>query len=209
MIDLEREKVSDSIQYRSFQTLRSALKAAERQGATICNAMDGVIQPKYSPERVVVPSLEEIRLARESDDEIRLLVDVMSGCSLRTAEACAVNINNIVADDVYRITEQIHNKSGARTPLKHREKGEFREVPLPPKTRSAILDYIKKSGNSEQEFLLRTSHANHWTNGITSYRWNKARKNSGISKDLRLYSMRHYFASNYLSNNIPITDVAE
>ncbi|WP_344282887.1 tyrosine-type recombinase/integrase [Streptomyces hebeiensis] len=209
LLDLEREKTSDSVQHRSFQTLRSVLKAAERQGATVCNAMEGVVPPKYIPDRVVVPSLEEIRLARGSDDEIRLLVDIMSGCGLRTAEACAVNINNIVADDVYRITEQIHNKSGDPAPLKHRAKGDFREVPLPAKTRLAILGYAEKHGMDEHGFLLRTSNNNYWTNGITSYRWNKARKNTGISANLRLYSMRHYFASNCLSNNIPITDVAE
>ncbi|MFI0217998.1 hypothetical protein [Streptomyces lydicus] len=54
--------------------------------------MDGVVPPKYVPDRVAIPTLEEVRLVSEKgDDEIRLLTSVMSGCGLRSAEACAVN----------------------------------------------------------------------------------------------------------------------
>lgn len=106
LLALERDKASESVQHRSFQTLKSVLKAAGRQGACARDVMDGVVQPKYVPDRVAVPALDDIRSIREAaDDEVRLLVGIMSGCGLRTAEACAVNINNIVADDIYRVTE--------------------------------------------------------------------------------------------------------
>ncbi|WP_192582864.1 hypothetical protein [Streptomyces triticiradicis] len=37
----------------------------------------------------------------------------------------------MVADDVYRITEQIEPKTHQRSPLKHRRAGDFRKVPMP------------------------------------------------------------------------------
>ncbi|MEU4203962.1 site-specific integrase [Streptomyces sp. NPDC026294] len=210
LLGLERERASASVQSRSFQTLRAVLRAAEQQGATAPGVMKGVMPPRYTPDRVTIPSFEELSRVREHGDaEVKLLVDIMSGCGLRTAEACAVNINNIVADDVYRVTEQISCKSGVRAPLKHRSKGDFREVPLPDKTRQSILRYAEDFGIDEDGFLLRTTRDNYWTNSITSLRWRKARKSARLPDDLRLYSMRHYFASNCLSNNIPITDVAE
>ncbi|MEU6595325.1 hypothetical protein ABZ923_40060 [Streptomyces sp. NPDC046881] len=47
------------------------------------------------------------------------------------AEARAVNINNIIADDAYRVHEQIHCSTHKPAKPKHRKTGELREVPLP------------------------------------------------------------------------------
>ncbi|MFJ2720176.1 hypothetical protein [Streptomyces sp. NPDC087437] len=42
------------------------------------------------------------------DDSLPLVADLMSGCGMRNGEAFAVNVNNIVADDVYRISRDPH-----------------------------------------------------------------------------------------------------
>ncbi|MFD0531548.1 hypothetical protein ACFQ1I_41105 [Kitasatospora arboriphila] len=44
----------------------------------------------------------------------------MSGCGLRHGEAYAVNIDNVVADDVHRVTEQVNRTTKHYAPLKHR-----------------------------------------------------------------------------------------
>jgi hypothetical protein len=44
---------------------------------------------------------------------------MMVGCGLRNGEARAVNSNNVVADDVYRVHEQIHSNT-------HKVRGEAR-----------------------------------------------------------------------------------
>ncbi|MGW8376014.1 site-specific integrase [Streptomyces sp. ODS28] len=210
LLDLEREGASEATQNRSFKVLKRVLISAYEQGATHGDPMRGVVEPQYDPERPIIPTYEEKQHLRDNGDEdIRLVMDVMSGCGARTAEACAVNIHNIVADDVYRVTEQIHNKRVERAPLKHRKAGDFRETPLPAQTRNSILAYYERNGADEDGFLLRTLHGNYWSHDITRYRWLKARKASGVSADMRLYAMRHYFASNCLSRGIPITDVAE
>ncbi|PPS87077.1 hypothetical protein BZZ08_02922 [Streptomyces sp. MH60] len=48
---------------------------------------------------------------------------MMVGCGLRNGEARAVNINNVVADDVYRVHEQIHSNTDKLAKLKHRRAG--------------------------------------------------------------------------------------
>jgi hypothetical protein len=62
----------------------------------------------------------------------------MSGCGLRNGEAAAVNLKNIVADDVYRITEQVNQTTKTYGRLKHRKVGEYRDVPLPARIKETI-----------------------------------------------------------------------
>jgi hypothetical protein len=40
-----------------------------------------------------------------------------------------VNVNNVVAQDVYRVREQVHSNTLKPAKLKHRKVGQFREVP--------------------------------------------------------------------------------
>ncbi|WP_406130544.1 tyrosine-type recombinase/integrase [Streptomyces sp. NBC_00989] len=60
-----------------------------------------------------------------------------------------------------------------------------------------------------ERILLRTQRADHWAHTTLNYQWEVAKKRAGITKRLTPYSLRHFFASNCLSNGIPITDVAE
>ncbi|MET8809569.1 hypothetical protein [Streptomyces sp. NPDC004546] len=84
----------------------------------------------------MIPSLEQLREIRPAgDDAFMLVVGLMSGCGLRNGEACAVNLNNIVANDVYRVTEQVVQSTRQYGPLKHRKVGEYRDVPLPARIR--------------------------------------------------------------------------
>ncbi|MEU8030805.1 hypothetical protein AB0C13_19515 [Streptomyces sp. NPDC049099] len=92
----------------------------------------GVKAPQYDPERAVIPLREQLRRIRVAgDDRFLLIADLMSGCGLRNGEAAAVNLRNIVADDVYRVAEQVNQTTGRYAPLKHRKANEYRDVPLP------------------------------------------------------------------------------
>jgi hypothetical protein len=49
-----------------------------------------------------------------ADELLALEIVMMAGCGLRNGEARAVNINNVVADDVYQVHEQIHSHTTSR-----------------------------------------------------------------------------------------------
>ncbi|MEU2021818.1 tyrosine-type recombinase/integrase [Streptomyces sp. NPDC016469] len=157
------------------------------------------------------PSGEKLRVA--GDDDFLLITDLMSGCGMRNGEAAAVNINNIVADDIYRITEQVNQTTKLYDRLKHRKLGEYRDTPLPAHTRQTILWYADKHGTSPEGYLMR--HPRDPSQTYPAYslsnQWKriKASGNVDIPEGLVIYSFRHYFASNCLSHGIPITDVAE
>ncbi|MEU1182352.1 hypothetical protein ABZ464_32875 [Streptomyces sp. NPDC005820] len=84
-----------------------------------------------------------------ADNFLALEIVMMVGCGLRNGEARAVNINNVVAGDVYRVHEQIHSNTHRPVKLKHRKAGEFREVPLPRSVREAMERYEEKHGTTK------------------------------------------------------------
>ncbi|MFD7875083.1 hypothetical protein ACFV5G_13415 [Streptomyces sp. NPDC059766] len=63
--------------------------------------MKGVQKPEYAREKAVIPSLDYVKTALTAADHILALeIVMMVGCGLRNGEARAVNVNNVVADDV-------------------------------------------------------------------------------------------------------------
>ncbi|WP_369251148.1 tyrosine-type recombinase/integrase [Streptomyces sp. R41] len=210
---MERNGVGLATQSNTYDKLKAILLDAHRLGIFDQNPLEGVKPPQYDPTRAVIPSVTQLREIRAADDDTFLLIaDLMSGCGMRNGEAAAVNINNIVADDVYRISEQVNQTTRDYARLKHRKAGEYRDVPLPARIKDTIDWYADKHGTVDG-YLLR--HPKDPSKAFPYYgldiRWRRI-KTAGhvdIPERMVIYSFRHFFASNCLTNGIPITDVAE
>ncbi|MFC8390626.1 tyrosine-type recombinase/integrase [Streptomyces sp. NPDC057238] len=210
---MERVGVGLTTRVNAFDKLKAILLDAHRLGLFDDHPLTGVKPPQYAPKRAVIPSPQQLRRIREAgDDRFRLITDLMSGCGMRNGEAAAVNLRNIVADDVYRITEQVNQTTGTYARLKHRKTGEYRDVPLPAHVRQAIEWYADTHGTTDG-YLLR--HPQDVTRPFPHYylnnQWQRIKKTreADIPEGTVLYSFRHFFASNCLTHNIPITDVAK
>lgn len=197
---MERQGAGPATQSNASDQLKSIILDAHRLGLYDENPLEGVKPPQYDPKRAVIASpekLQEIRTA--GDDEFLLITDLMSGCGMRNGEAVAVNINNIVADDVYRITEQVNQTTRKYGRLKHRKVGEYRDTPLPARTKETILWYAEKHGASSDGYLMHhPSDARRTYPALSlSNQWAriKASGNVEIPTGLVIYSFRHYFAS--------------
>ncbi|MEV5843493.1 site-specific integrase [Streptomyces sp. NPDC051985] len=210
---MERNGTGPATQSNAFDKLKAVLLDAHRLGLFDENPLSGVKAPLYDPSRAVIPSPEQLCAIRKAgNDQFRLVVDLMSGCGLRNAEAAAVNLHNIVADDVYRVCEQVNQTTTQYAPLKHRKSNEYRDVPLPALTRETIESYARRYGTVDG-YLLRhpadPSRAFPYYSLSNQWRHIKDRNLAHIPQGMVLYSLRHFFASNCLSQGIPITDVAE
>ncbi|MFB7169986.1 tyrosine-type recombinase/integrase [Streptomyces sp. NPDC056254] len=210
---MEAHDVGSAAQSNAFDKLATILLDAHRLGVYEESPIIGVQHPQYSPARAVIPTAPQLASLRsQGDDSFRLLVDLMSGCGLRNGEAAAINLNNIVADDVYRVTEQVNQTTKKYGPLKHRRQDEYRDVPLPRRIRETIEWHAEKHGTVDG-YLLR--HPQDQTQAFRPYffqnQWQRLRKEQAldIPEGMVIYSMRHFFASNCLSHGIAITDVAE
>uniref|UniRef100_A0AAU2JYF1 Tyrosine-type recombinase/integrase n=1 Tax=Streptomyces sp. NBC_00049 TaxID=2903617 RepID=A0AAU2JYF1_9ACTN len=210
---MERSGVGLATQSNAYDKLKSILLDAHRLGLFDDNPLLGVKPPQYDPKRVVIPSPVQIQSLRMAgDDTLRLVVDLMSGCGLRNGEALAVNVNNIVANDIYRVTEQVNRSTKQYDRLKHRKLGEYRDVPLPQRVKNTIEWHADKYGTTDG-YLLRHPQDSHrpFQPHLLQNQWQRLKRRGelGIPDGMVMYSLRHFFASNCLRHNIPITDVAE
>ncbi|WP_443030928.1 tyrosine-type recombinase/integrase [Streptomyces sp. CB02400] len=141
-------------------------------------------------------------------DDLALGIAMTAGCGLRNGEARAVNVNNVVADDVYRVHEQVHSNTHRPAKLEHRKVGKFREVPLPRSVREAIERHEAKHGATREGYLLR-GPSGYYTEPMERRRVRALFEKLSVVDGMGMYGFRHYFASNVLGSGIPITDVAE
>ncbi|MDK1342498.1 tyrosine-type recombinase/integrase [Streptomyces sp. 378] len=207
--ELEADGVGRGNQVNIFRTLKAILRDAYGKGAMADDPVKGVQEPEYVRQKVVIPPLDYVKKALTAADEyLALEIVMMVGCGLRNGEARAVNVNNVVADDVYRVHEQIHSNTHRPAKLKHRKAGEFREVPLPRSVREAIERYEDKHSTTQDGYLLR-GPSGYYTEPMERRRVQKLFRNLPAADGVGMYGFRHYFASNALGNGIPITDVAE
>ncbi|MFG2650385.1 hypothetical protein [Streptomyces sp. NPDC048436] len=109
-----------------------------------------------------------------------------------------MNLRNIVAHDVYRISEQVNHTSGQYARLKHRKVGEYRDAPLPARARRTIEWYAEKHGTTDG-YLLR--HPKDSSKPFPYYhlgnRWLRIKKADEVEipKGMVLYGMRHFPAT--------------
>lgn len=210
VMSMEERSVGLAAQQNAFDTRRKILLDARRRGGITKDPFEGVIPPEYIPRNITIPTLEEIHAFKAAgSDGLRGVIDLMPGCGLRNGEAYAADLKRMVADDVYRVTEQIEGNTRKRVPLKHRKPGDFRDTPMPLTARESLLRYEKDHGASANGYLLRTQRSPHWAHTTLKYQWNAAKKRAGIARRLTTYALRHFFAPNCLAMGIPITDVAE
>ncbi|WP_329207341.1 hypothetical protein OG893_26800 [Streptomyces sp. NBC_01696] len=127
---MERSNAGAATHPQVFLRVKGILKDAHRRGINGLDPLLDVSPPEYRPGPTVIPTKEQVGLLRAArdDDSFRLIVDLMAGMGLRNGEALAVNVNNVVAKDVYRVHQQVHDRTVTLEPLKHRKTGEFRPV---------------------------------------------------------------------------------
>ncbi|MGW0466256.1 tyrosine-type recombinase/integrase [Streptomyces sp. NPDC003027] len=101
--------------------------------------------------------------------------------------------------------------TGDYAPLKHRKKGQYRDVPLAGRTK-ATDDFVEKYGVVDG-YLLRNPKdpSGAFSLRVLQNRWRRIKVDEKVKipEGMTLYGFRHFFASNCLSQGIPITDVAE
>ncbi|MEV5681286.1 tyrosine-type recombinase/integrase [Streptomyces sp. NPDC052179] len=207
--EMENDGVGRGNQVNIFRVLKTILRDAYSKGAMADDPVKGIQEPEYVRGTVAIPSLVYVKQAlAAADEDLALEIVMMTGCGLRNGEARAVNVNNVVAQDVYRVREQIHSNTHKPAKLKHRKVGEFREVPLPQSVREAIERYAEQHGTTKDGYLLR-GPGNWYTEPMERRRVKRLFENLPPEQGVGMYGFRHYFASNALGSGIPITDVAE
>ncbi|WP_431933716.1 tyrosine-type recombinase/integrase [Nonomuraea jabiensis] len=159
-------------------------------------------------QEFLVPSWNQIKaLADAMPAQWRATVWLMAGCGLRVAEAFAVTEDCVMfGGRRLRIHEQVTRKR-VLGPLKHREEGDYRDMPLPPFVHAAISTHINTHGTADG-YMFQAAKG-----GLVRYQAYReafiaAVKAVGLPDDFTPHGLRHAYASMQLAQGIPITDVS-
>jgi integrase len=146
----------------------------------------------------VFPAHEQIKQVAAASG---IVVWLMRGCGLRVEEALGVHREEFRSQRVLRLTGQASRDGRRKVPLKHRKRGEYRDVIVP----AWLWEMIKGlpegplcPGNDRPYAVYETVRVG----------FQNAAKRAEIPAGFRPHSLRHAFASALLSRGVPITDVA-
>jgi integrase len=132
----------------------------------------------------------------------------MDGCGLRIGEALAVNLHcRTNKGKTLRVKEQV-NPSAQLRPLKFRNTGEFRDVPLPEYISEAIDKHVAEHGTTSDGYLFQGRKYKLVVRRSYQGDFQRATARAGLPPEFIPHSLRHLYASTALAEGIPITEVS-
>ena len=133
---------------------------------------------------------------------------LMHGCGLRIGEALAVNLRcRINRSETLRVKEQV-NPAAQLKPLKFRQEGEFRDIPLPQYVSEAIDKHVAGHGTTPDGYLFRGRKYKLVVSRSYQEDFQRAAAKAGLPPEFIPHSIRHLYASTALAEGIPITEVS-
>lgn len=106
---------------------------------------------------------------------------------------------------------ETHDERG----LKHRAKGDTREIPIPPVLVAILREHIAAYGTAKDGRLFRTSKGRPYSSSAYSAVWQEARRLALTVEQVasplaaRPYDLRHAAVSLWLNAGVPPTEVAQ
>ena len=146
----------------------------------------------------VFPAHQQIQQVAQASG---IVVWLMRGCGLRIEEALGVHREDFRSPRILRLTGQASRDGRTKLPLKHRKRGEYRDVIVSAWLWELVRDLPEGPlcpGNDRAYAVYETFRVG----------FQNAAKRAGIPAGFRPHSLRHAFPSTLLSRGVPITDVA-
>ena len=168
--------------------------------------------PKNLRSDFVFPSYEQVKFVADGGVNPQtkravggagLCVWLMRGCGLRIEEALAVSKEEFIeGGTVLRVMWQASGNGRDREPLKHRKRGEYRDVPVP----SWLWAMVKDLPDGPLMPGLGGKPFQRY--GTIYFRFTEAAEVAGIPDGFTPHSLRHAFASAMLARGVQITELA-
>jgi len=168
--------------------------------------------PKNLRSDFVFPSYEQVKFVADGGVNPQtkravggagLCVWLMRGCGLRIEEALAVSKEEFIeGGTVLRVMWQASGNGRDREPLKHRKRGEYRDMPVP----SWLWAMVKNLPDGPLMPGLGGKPFQRY--GTIYFRFTGAAEVAGIPDGFTPHSLRHAFASAMLARGVQITELA-
>jgi len=130
------------------------------------------------------------------------------GCGLRIGAALAVNLRcRINHGKTLRVKEQVNPFAQLR-PLKFRNAGEFRDIPLPEYVSERIDKHVAEHGTTPDGYLFPGRKYKLVIRRSYQEDFQRAAARARLPPEFIPHSLRHLYASTALAEGIPITEVS-
>ncbi|MGW2227388.1 tyrosine-type recombinase/integrase [Streptomyces formicae] len=181
--------------------------------------------PRKAVDETDLPTFADVqRIASGMKPQNAVGIWLMAGCGLRIGEAmgvCEKDFRLVAGTRMLRVRRQVQkvrNADGKLRPalvgLKHRQEGEWRDVPVPGIVWDHVEWHVRRFGTAEDGRLLRTATGDLMTPDWYREDWYAAvpRVGSDTSKAStarwKPHALRHYFATTCLLNGLPLLSVS-
>jgi integrase len=187
-----------SVANSCYTVIKAIVNDAIKAGRLPASAhrLRGIEIPRVAQKAsLVFASHDQVkRLAEGMPEPYGLTIYLMRGCGLRLGEALGVQRDDFNGGSL-RLSRQLAPDGREARPLKHRDEGQFRDIPVPAYVSAALVpEWAGFPGVDHRAYRA-------W--------FNRARDNAGLPKTFTPHVLRHIFASVALAGGIPITDVSK
>lgn len=179
-----------------YQVIGAIVNDAIRTGKLNQHRLRGIHLPvAMQKAEIVFATHEQIGVMAEAmPSPYGFTLYLMRGCGLRLGESLGWRWGDF-SENGLRLSRQLSPSGIAYIPLKHRNEGEYRDIPVP------LYIYDHRPGGVLE--FPRVSHRQYrdW--------FNKGRDKAGLPESFTPHTLRHIFASVCLAGGIPITEVSQ
>ncbi|MFJ8471512.1 tyrosine-type recombinase/integrase [Kitasatospora sp. NPDC094011] len=207
-----------TVYHSNMVPLRSIFKSAVSEKLITESPVTVADLPKVKTKRVDERSLPDGkavgRVAGAMRDDWAVSVWLMAGCGLRIGEALGVKLTDF-QNGILRLRRQVVHvkREGKWTPtigpLKQREEGEWRDVPVPPSVQAAVTRHVETHGLADDGYLMHTLSGAVVRD--SNYRTEFARsvKAAGYGDEpWTAHYLRHFFASSAIAGGVSLLEVS-
>jgi integrase len=189
--------------------MKQMLAQAKLWGLVGTNIADVVSCPKVQKKPYEVITQQEVNnfLSVLKDDPLYPLYVVFLSTGLRRGEALGLKWENVdLIEGVLSIKGIITSVKGKATWGEPKTASSRRLVGLPEYTKSVLIDHKLKQ-TVESEFVFCTSKGTPYSPRYILRHFKKNAALAGLPPETTIHSMRHFFTSYALSQNVPVRDV--
>ncbi|MFD5658663.1 tyrosine-type recombinase/integrase [Streptomyces hirsutus] len=198
--------------------LRSLFRSAVVEKRIPESPVTHIVVPKIKTKRLDEKSLPDGKAVRSIADEIRpswaISIWLMAGCGLRIGEVLAVRDTDFESGHV-RLRRQfvrVKRASGYKAelaPLKAREEGEWRDVPVPTSVLAAVRFHVERYGVGHEGYLLHAHHGGEVLDSNYRTEFKAAVRRAGFGDEpWTAHTLRHFFASSAIAGGVSLLEVS-